>query len=140
MLFLIPAFALAVLQGIGPLVHEGKMIRPRLLLAITLIIVTASNAWLSMAAQKQTPPPKSGWVASEAPAVINDPAYAAYDAGDYALAMRLATEAAARGEHQADTLIGDMYEQALGVKQDYIKSAEWFTKGARACLQPRPLL
>jgi len=94
-LLLIPAFALAVLQGIGPLVHEGKMIRPRLLLAITLIIgVTASNAWLSMAAQKPTPPPKSGWVASEAPAVINDPAYAAYDAGDYPLAMRLATEAA----------------------------------------------
>ena len=47
---LIPAFAVAVLQGIGPLVHEGKMIRPRLLLATTLIIgVTASNAWLSMA-------------------------------------------------------------------------------------------
>ena len=109
------------------------MIRPRLLLAITLIIgVTASNALLSMAAQKQTPPPKSGWTAGEAPAVINDPAYAAYDAGDYALAMRLATEAAARGEHQADTLIGDMYEQALGVKQDYIKAAEWFTKGAVA--------
>ncbi|MGA9547212.1 MAG: hypothetical protein WBS14_05960, partial [Rhodomicrobium sp.] len=109
------------------------MIRPRLLLAITLIIgVTASNAWLSMAAQKQNPPPKSGWAASEAPAVINDPAYAAYDAGDYALAMRLATEAAARGEHQADTLIGDMYEQAFGVKQDYIKAAEWFTKGAVA--------
>ena len=108
------------------------MIRPRLFLAITLMLgVTVTNGPIR-AAQRQPPPPKAGWTTSEAPTAINDPAYAAYDAGDYALAMRLATEAAARGEHQADTLIGDMYEQALGVKQDYMKAAEWFTKAAVA--------
>jgi len=109
------------------------MIRPRLFLAITLIVsMTASNLGLVRAAQKQSPPPKGGWAASEAPTTINDPAYAAYDAGDYMLAMRLATESAARGELQAGTLIGDMYEQGLGVKRDYMKAAEWFTKAAVA--------
>ncbi len=85
------------------------------------------------------PKPKTdagGWAPKDANTLslsgTSDPAYAAYDAGRYEDALKLATEAAGRGEAQANTLIGDMYEEGLGVTKDNVKAAEWFTKGAVA--------
>ena len=95
------------------------MIRPKLLLAMVCYAsAVAGGAWCAPAAQKTAPPPKSGWSTAEVPASAYDPAYAAYDSGRYDEALKLATEAAAKGEVQANTLLGLIYEQGLGVRQD----------------------
>lgn len=61
---------------------------------------------------------------------INDPAYAAFDQGLYIQALKLAEEAAKRGEAEAHTLIGQIYEQGLGVAKDEVRAAEAYAKGA----------
>lgn len=83
------------------------------------------------APRKQTPPPASVSPAMPKPQQpATDPAYAAFDKRDFALAKKLAEEAAARGEPSAHTLLGQLYEQGLGVLQDYGKAAEWYAKGS----------
>jgi TPR repeat protein len=81
------------------------------------------------AAQKKAGPEVSApFSAKVAPAT--DPAYAAFDEGLYMKALKLAEEAAARGEPEAHTLIGQIFENGLGVAKDEIKAAEWYAKGA----------
>ncbi len=110
------------------------MIRPKLLLAIAFCAcMTTGGGRNAFAVQKAAPAAKGAWQAAEVPASSNDPAYAAYDSGQYEQALKLAAEAAAKGEIQANTLIGKLYAEGLvGVRQDDAKAAEWFTKGAVA--------
>jgi uncharacterized protein len=68
-------------------------------------------------------------VETEAP-LTPDPIYAAFDAGKYNEARTLAEEAAAKGDGPAHTLLGQIYEQGLGVPLDFQKAAEWYAKGA----------
>lgn len=62
--------------------------------------------------------------------IVPDPIYAAFDSGKYREARTLAEEAAAKGDAPAHTLLGQIYEQGLGVPLDMQKAAEWYAKGA----------
>ena len=53
----------------------------------------------------------------EAP-LTPDPVYNAFDTGKYGEARKLAEEAADKGDGPAHTLLGQMYEQGLGVPLD----------------------
>ena len=59
-----------------------------------------------------------------------DPAYEAFDLGRYVAARDLATAAAERGEPQAATLLGRIYQEGLGVPHDDVKAAQWYRRGA----------
>jgi TPR repeat protein len=78
----------------------------------------------------------SGWKPTEVPReepqppVVADPIYGAFDEGKYQEAKTLAEAAAAKGDGPAHTLLGQMYEQGLGVPLDLTKAAEWYAKGA----------
>lgn len=50
--------------------------------------------------------------------------------GDPKEAVRLLNALADKGYPQAQTLLGEMYEKAEGVRQDYFKAAEWYTLAA----------
>lgn len=101
--------------------------------AAMLVGMTASGAG---AAGAKTAATGNGWKPSVAetadlePPVAVDPIYAAFDAGKYQETKTLAEAAAAKGDAAAHTLLGQMYEQGLGVPQDFGKAAQWFTKGA----------
>ena len=53
-----------------------------------------------------------------------------YDKQDYIKAMEWFEKAAANGNANAQTLIGHMYVNGLGVKPDYAKAIEWYEKAA----------
>jgi TPR repeat protein len=122
----------------------GKVLRSLILAGGCGLALVAASAALPVeakptapaatpAAKKQIPP--SGTVtppvpAASAAAPVADPAYAAFEKRNYALARKLAEEGAARGEPSAHTLLGQIYEQGLGVPQDYAKAADWYMKGA----------
>jgi hypothetical protein len=55
-------------------------------------------------------------------------ATAAYDRADYATALRLYRPLADRGNARAQILIGLMYDEGKGVRQDYAKAASWYRK------------
>ncbi len=55
---------------------------------------------------------------------------AAYDRGDYALALRLLRPLAEQGNIKAQKILGDMYNFGLGVAEDYAEGAKWHRKGA----------
>ena len=100
---------------------------------IALCLVAAAAP--AMAASKTAA--VSGWkptevapAESQIPPLVADPIYAAFDEGRYQEAKNLAEAAAAQGDGPAHTLLGQMYEQGLGVPQDYAKAAEWYVKGA----------
>ena len=59
-----------------------------------------------------------------------DPAYAAFRNGRYITALKLAIEQSKKGEAQAFTLAGRIYEGGLGVKKDLLKAAQWYAGGA----------
>ncbi len=58
-------------------------------------------------------------------------AYLAFDQGQYLTAMKLAQEAAKRGEPQAFTLIGRIYTDGLGVQKDDKLAYENYAKAAQ---------
>ncbi len=60
----------------------------------------------------------------------SDPAYEAFDQGRYLTALDLAQKAAERGEPQAHTLIGRLYQEGLGVGKSDLTAAQWYRKGA----------
>ena len=60
----------------------------------------------------------------------SDPAYEAFDLGRYTTALELAKAAAERGEPQAPTLIGRIYQEGLGVGRDDVLAAQWYRRGA----------
>lgn len=59
-----------------------------------------------------------------------DPAFAAFDDGRYLTKLALAKTAAAAGEPAANTLLGRMYAEGLGVGKDPQQAAEWYRKAA----------
>jgi uncharacterized protein len=59
-----------------------------------------------------------------------DEAYFAFDQGRYLTALDLAQKAAAKGDPQAHTLIGRIYEEGYAVPKDEAAAAKWYQKGA----------
>lgn len=85
-------------------------------------------------ATQKTVPAKPGTtdqkktVPSLAPVTGEDAAYLAFDQGQYLTALKLAQEAASRGEPSAHTLIGRIYQEGLGVPKDEKAAANWYTR------------
>ena len=69
--------------------------------------------------------------AGAATAAPSDPAFAAFERGQYLTALKEAEKAATRGEPEAHTLIGEIYSRGLGVARNYSKAATWYEKGAK---------
>src|SRR5690349_21316305 len=69
-------------------------------------------------------------IQSTVPATGDDAAYTAFDQGQYLTALKLAEEAASRGEPQANTLIGRIYAEGLGVQKDLKRAFEYYRRAA----------
>jgi TPR repeat protein len=54
----------------------------------------------------------------------------AYSAGDYATALREFETLAEHGNITAQVMIGEMFDNGKGVKQDHVQAAEWYRKAA----------
>ena len=61
---------------------------------------------------------------------MESPSFKAYAQGQYMTARKLAETEAAQGSKEAYTLLGEIYEEGLGVAQDYTKAAELAGLGA----------
>ena len=60
-----------------------------------------------------------------------DLVYGAYQRGLYKTAFDLATTRAQYArDPRAMTMLGELYANALGIKRDYAKAAEWYRRGA----------
>jgi hypothetical protein len=59
-----------------------------------------------------------------------DAAYAAYQRGDYAAALRLADPLAAEGDARAQSMLGLVYYRGRGVPQDLNEAVKWFRLAA----------
>jgi TPR repeat protein len=55
---------------------------------------------------------------------------AAYKRGDYANALRLIRPLAEQGNAVGQLILGAMYTEGQGVKQDYVEAIKWFRLGA----------
>jgi uncharacterized protein len=75
-------------------------------------------------------PPLSGDSSVAKTGAGGDPAYEAFDLGRYQTALELAKAAAEKGEPQAATLIGRLYQEGLGVPRDDVQAAQWYRRGA----------
>lgn len=64
------------------------------------------------------------------PPTGDDAAYTAFDQGQYLTALKLAKAAALKGEPQANTLIGRIYAEGLGVNKDEKLAVDWFRRGS----------
>lgn len=120
------------------------------LVAGTPLAMAESSSWFSRAAPEPAPPAKATpqstgeaptsstntsilqkTIPSIVPATGDDAAYTAFDQGQYLTALKLAEEAANRGEPQAYTLMGRIYADGLGVKKDDAKAAEYYRRAAQ---------
>ena len=63
-----------------------------------------------------------------------DTAYGAYQRGQYITAFPRGDEADRGGTEgcSGDTLLGELYNQGLGIQQDPVKAAEWYRLARRA--------
>ena len=62
-----------------------------------------------------------------------DLVYGAYQRGQYKTAFDLATQRAQeKSDPKAMTMLGELYANAMGVKRDYAKAAEWYQRAADA--------
>ena len=59
-----------------------------------------------------------------------DEAFAAYQKGDYATALKLMRPLAEKGDASAEYNMGAMYMNSLGVEQDHKQAAKWFQMAA----------
>ena len=60
-----------------------------------------------------------------------DLVYGAYQRGQYKTAFDLATKRAQdNGDPKAMTMLGELYANAMGVKRDYAKAADWYKRAA----------
>jgi TPR repeat protein len=59
-----------------------------------------------------------------------DDAIAAFNLGDYKTAVQLFRPLAERGDAVAQTALGVMYHDGIGVPQDYPQAARWWRKAA----------
>lgn len=80
-------------------------------------------------AAADTRPNATGLSKSLVPATGDDAAYIAFDQGQYLTAAKLAEEAAKRGDPQAHTLLGRLYQDGLGVPKDSASAIKWYMKG-----------
>ena len=78
---------------------------------------------------KQVPGPEIKGAEPQLKATGED-AYLAFDQGRYLTALKLAEEAAAKGDAAAHTLIGRIYSEGHGVRPDDEVAAQWYTRGA----------
>lgn len=62
--------------------------------------------------------------------LTEDDAYAAYQRGYFIEAFALATEMAGKGDAQAMTMLGHLYEVGQGIKRDLGRAVQWYTLGA----------
>ena len=81
-------------------------------------------------AQPNSPADMKTRIPSLVPATGDDAAYTAFDQGQYLTALKLAQDAAAKGEPQANTLIGRIYDDGLGVPKDERKAVEYFKRAS----------
>lgn len=56
--------------------------------------------------------------------------YVAYDRANYGTALKVWLPAAAKGDKDAQTIVGEIYEQGLGVAPDFAIARGWFEKAA----------
>ena len=92
------------------------------------------------AAKKPAPPAKPAAMPTPSPsptATFEDPnvdlVYGAYQRGLYKTAFDLAsTRAQYANDPKAMTMLGELYANALGVKRDYAKAAQWYQRAADA--------
>jgi hypothetical protein len=63
-------------------------------------------------------------------AANGDAAYAAYENGDYAKALRLVRPLAAEGDVRAQSTLGLLYYGGRGLPQDYNEALRWFRSAA----------
>ena len=92
------------------------------------------------AVAKKPATPKPGATPTPSPSptpVFEDPnvdlVYGAYQRGQYKTAFDLATTRAQyNGDPKAMTMLGELYANAMGVKRDYAKAAEWYQRAADA--------
>src|ERR1700737_4094305 len=60
-----------------------------------------------------------------------DLVFGAYQRGQYKTAFDLATKRAQdSGDPKAMTMLGELYANAMGVKRDYVKAADWYKRAA----------
>ncbi len=55
---------------------------------------------------------------------------AAYEKGDYATALRLWRPLAEQGHAKAQLILGDVYRDGRGVKQNFAQAVKWYRKAA----------
>src|SRR4029079_15305129 len=92
------------------------------------------------AAKKPTAPAAATPSASSTPATATPPVdpkvdlvYGAYQRGLYKTSFELATKRVQEnGDPKAMTMLGELYANALGIKRDYAKAAEWYKRAAEA--------
>ncbi len=60
----------------------------------------------------------------------NDPAYIAFDNAHFLTALKLAEQAAAKGEPEAHTLIARIHGEGHGVKRDTALAMKWYQRAA----------
>ena len=83
-----------------------------------------------------TPKPATTPAATVTPAPVpDDPnvdlVYGAYQRGQYKIAFDLATQRAQeKNDPKAMTMLGELYANAMGVKHDDAKAAEWYQRAA----------
>src|SRR6516225_6229718 len=77
-----------------------------------------------------TPSTANSAPAGEDPRV--DLVYGAYQRGEYRTARDLAAPRAQAGDPKAMTMLGELYANALGVKLDEAKAAEWYRRASDA--------
>ena len=68
-------------------------------------------------------------------AAVPDPAYDAFQLGNYLTALKEAEIAAASGDPAAHTLIGVLYSKGLGVAKDLPAAARWYEQGAKLAVR-----
>src|ERR1700688_4817452 len=61
-----------------------------------------------------------------------DLVYGLYQRGMYKSAFDLASKRAPAGDTKAMTMLGELYANALGVKRDFAKAADWYKRPADA--------
>jgi TPR repeat protein len=59
-----------------------------------------------------------------------DPAYEAFEKGQYLTALELSVKGAEQGEPQAHTLVGRIYAEGLGVTPNPALAAKWYARAA----------
>jgi TPR repeat protein len=93
--------------------------------------ITAKKPPAPAATAPSNAPPPSAAAAPNDPNV--DLVYGAYQRGQYKTSFDLAMKRAQdNNDPKAMTMLGELYANAMGVKRDYAKAAEWYKRAADA--------